>query len=158
MPANFDEVKSSGKEHTVFETGSQRDNREGKGRPGLMSVFALRRDARHYENGAVKHASRNWEMGQPSSAYFDSAFRHMLDYLEGKRDEDHLAAIRWNIAGIMHNEELVERGIYPQYLLDMPDYSCTESFFHTIKVPAIAETSKRQAEMKGAAKCQEPKP
>lgn len=140
----YDKVASTGKEHTAFETGSQRDNRVGKGRPSLLPVFALRRDMRHYENGAVKYTSRNWELGQPSSAYFDSALRHMLDYLEGKRDEDHLAAIRWNVAGIMHNEELVERGIYPPSLLDLPDYLNLETFTRTVAGPAKAETQRRK--------------
>jgi hypothetical protein len=132
-------------EHTEYGTGSQRDNRDGKGRPDLLSVFALRRDIRHYENGAKKYSERNWELGQPSSSYFCSAFRHMLDYLEGDRDEDHLAAIRWNIAGIIHNEELVSRCIYPRSILDLPDYSSYETFFSTVAGPTKEAQSRKNA-------------
>jgi hypothetical protein len=120
MP-EFNAVKDSG-ERTEFTTGSVRDLRKGKGRYDLLSPITARRDARHMENGAVKYGGRNWEKGQPMSAYFDSARRHMEMYLEGYRDEDHLAAARWNIGCMMHTEEMIERGILPAELNDLPNY------------------------------------
>lgn len=115
----FASVKDSGKRE-AFDTGSQRDTREGKGRFDLMSPFVLQRDARHLENGAVKYGDRNWEKGQPLSRYYDSALRHMNKYLMGMRDEDHLAAARWNIAAIMHTEHMISLGQLPAELNDMP--------------------------------------
>jgi len=62
------------------------------------------------------------EKGQPLSRYFDSAIRHMYGFLAGLNDEDHLAAARWNIACIIHTEEMIERGILPEELNDLPNY------------------------------------
>jgi len=117
----FNQVKDSGKREN-FTTGSRRDTREGKGRYDLISPIVIERDAIHLENGAVKYGDRNWEKGQPLSRYFDSAIRHMYKFLAGLNDEDHLAAARWNIAGIIHTEEMISRGILPKELNDLPNY------------------------------------
>ena len=50
-----------------------REPSTGKGRYDLVSPFAMRRLAQHYENGAQKYADRNWEKGMPFSRYVDSA-------------------------------------------------------------------------------------
>ncbi|HUS51203.1 MAG TPA: dATP/dGTP diphosphohydrolase domain-containing protein, partial [Candidatus Paceibacterota bacterium] len=71
----FKEVKDSGKRQD-FDTGSRRDTRDGKGRYDLLPVRAIKRLAKHYENGAKKYGDRNWEKGQPLSRYLDSALRH----------------------------------------------------------------------------------
>ena len=118
---NFDEVKDSGKREE-FGTGSLRDTREGKGRFDLISPFVLERDAKHLENGARKYGDRNWEKGQPLSRYYDSAIRHMNKYLSGHRDEDHLAAARWNIAALMHPELMIDRQLLPLSLNDLPKF------------------------------------
>lgn len=47
----------------------------------MVSPFAMRRLAQHYENGAQKYADRNWEKGMPFSRYVDSAKRHLLSKL-----------------------------------------------------------------------------
>jgi hypothetical protein len=117
----FATVKDSGKREE-FDTGSKRDTREGKGRFDLMSPFVLARDARHLENGAKKYGDRNWEKGQPLSRYYDSAIRHLNKYLMGLRDEDHLAAARWNIAAIMHTEEMIKLDLLPAELSDLPEW------------------------------------
>jgi hypothetical protein len=106
-----------------FDTGSRRDIRHGKGRYDLMSPFVLARDARLLQRGAAKYGDRNWELGQPFSRFIDSAMRHMMMYVQGHRDEDHLAAVRWNIGAIMHLEEMIRRGIVPASLSDLPDWS-----------------------------------
>jgi hypothetical protein len=120
----FDEVKDSGKRQE-FDTGSLRDTREGKGRFDLLSPFVLERDAKHLENGARKYGDRNWERGQPLSRYYDSAVRHLNKYMMGYRDEDHLAAARWNIAALMHTELMIARGVLPKSLNDLPVFEET---------------------------------
>lgn len=117
----FNAVKDSG-ERQEFGTGSVRDTRDGKGRYDLISPIAIRRFAQHLENGAKKYGSRNWEKGQPLSRYVDSLIRHAYCLLEGHRDEDHAAAIMWNAAAFIHTEEMVERGILPPELNDMPNF------------------------------------
>lgn len=117
----FDSVKDSGARQT-FSTGSVRDTQTGKGRYDLSSPIVNERDAKHYENGAKKYGDRNWEKGQPLSRFLDSALRHINKYREGHRDEDHLAAARWNLAGLIHVEEMIERGVLPKELDDLPSY------------------------------------
>lgn len=114
-------VKDSGKREE-FNTGSRRDTREGKGRYDLLPPAALRRLARHYEAGAVKYGDRNWEKGQPLSRYLDSAMRHLVAYLEGQRDEDHIIACAWNCFAIAATEDRIARGLLPKELNDLPAY------------------------------------
>ena len=117
----FNDVKDSGKRQE-FATGSVRDTRDGKGRYDLITPIGLKRLAKHYEAGAKKYADRNWEKGQNLSRYIDSLVRHAYCLLEGKRDEDHAAAIAWNAMAYIHTEEMIERGLLPKELNDMPIY------------------------------------
>lgn len=111
----FREVKDSGKRQQ-FSTGSVRDTQEGKGRYDLITPIGLRRLAIHYENGAKKYGDRNWEKGQPLGRYLESAIRHIYTFLEGSRDEDHLAAAAWNILACIHTEEKIKAGELPEEL------------------------------------------
>ena len=115
----FKKVNDSGTRQP-FSTGSVRDSRDGKGRFDLVSPFALKRLAIHFENGANKYGERNWEKGQPISRYIDSAIRHLYIYIAGENTEDHLAAAMWNVHGAIHTEEMVEQGLLPKNLKDMP--------------------------------------
>jgi len=115
---DFDNVKDSGK-HQDFSTGSKRDTRNGKGRYDLVPAYPLHRLARHYENGAVKYNEWNWLLGQPLSRYIDSAMRHINDIKMGKKDEDHEAAVAWNIFSYMETKRLIEEGQLPKELDDM---------------------------------------
>jgi hypothetical protein len=45
-----------------------------------------------------------------------------MKYQQGKRDEDHLAAIMFNAMALIHYEEMIERGLLPAELNDMPNY------------------------------------
>lgn len=125
MP-EFDKVKDSG-QRQEFKTGSVRDIRDGKGRFDLITPIGLKRLAKHYENGAKKYGDRNWEKGQPLSRYLDSLIRHAYCLLEGKRDEDHAAAIAWNAMAYIHTEEMIERGLLPKELNDMPNNTKKEN-------------------------------
>jgi hypothetical protein len=118
----FTEVKDSG-ERQEFATGSVRDVRDGKGRFDLVSPVALLRLAQHYENGAKKYGDRNWEKGQPVSRYLDSAIRHLMTFLGGADDEDHLAAAAWNVFAAIHTETLASAGKLPKELNDLPRHA-----------------------------------
>lgn len=108
-------VRDSGKRQE-FTTGSVRDLPDGKGRFDLISPIALRRLAQHFESGAKKYGDRNWEKGQPLSRYIDSALRHINNYMEGDRAEDHLIAAVWNLMAFVHTQELVLNGELPNEL------------------------------------------
>lgn len=120
IATKFDAVKDSG-ERQEFETGSVRDTQEGKGRYDLITPIGLKRLAVHYENGAKKYGDRNWEKGQPLARYLESAIRHLYTFLEGHRDEDHLAAAAWNILSCIHTEERIRQGLLPEELNDLPE-------------------------------------
>lgn len=114
-------LKDSGERH-AFETGAQRDNSTGKGRYDLLPVLALRRLATTFEKGAEKYAARNWEKGIPLSRYIDAAMRHLMKHLEGWTDEDHAAQALWNVACMIQTQEMVDRGLLPRELSDLPSY------------------------------------
>lgn len=97
-----------------FNTGAIREPQQGKGRYDLITPEGLKRLALWYELGAKKYSPRNWEKGLPISRCFNSMFRHMIKYLAGSNDEDHLAAIVWNAFAIMHFEQ------YMPHLQDIP--------------------------------------
>ena len=97
-------IKDSG-ERTQFPSGAVRDMHEGKGRFDLLPMCVLMRLARHYENGCLKYGDRNWEAGIPCHSFADSAMRHLVKYMDGQTDEDHLIAAIWNLCGLAWNEE-----------------------------------------------------
>lgn len=88
-------------------TGAVRDTQEGKGRFDLITPEGLFRLARWYELGANKYSDRNWERGMPITRCISSAMRHLVKYMAGYRDEDHLAAVVWNVFAIMHFERFM---------------------------------------------------
>lgn len=112
-------IKDSG-DRTEFETGAVRDMHEGKGRCDLLPACVLLRLARHYENGARKYGVRNWQ-GIPCYSFADSAMRHLLKYMDGQTDEDHLIAAIWNLCGLAWTEEK-----RPE-LMDIPERAVKQS-------------------------------
>ena len=113
-------LSDSGERINYGEGKAIREPATGKGRYDLISAFALRRIACHYEAGSKKYSDRNWERGIPFSRYLDSASRHIGEFLMGKTNEDHLAAACWNLMAIMHHQELGELELddLPHYLGD----------------------------------------
>lgn len=116
---NF-ELKDNGTREIQAENGALREKQEGKGRPDLISPFALTRISKLYENGAKKYGDRNYEKGMPFSRYTASMFRHVIAWMKGDETEDHLSAIAWNAFSIMHHQELGELQFddMPHYLSD----------------------------------------
>ena len=60
--------------------------------------------AKVFEEGAIKYAERNWELGQPVARMADSALRHSFKTLAGWTDEPHPAQAAWNWLAILHME------------------------------------------------------
>ena len=85
-----------------------RDTNAGKPRYDLISTVGLKRLAELMARGAEKYSDRNWEIGIgtetgiPEARFYESAFRHLMQYASGDVDEDHLAAVCFNLFGIMH--------------------------------------------------------
>lgn len=123
-------LKDSGN-RTEFSTGAIRDMGEVmKGRWDLLSPLVLLRDAVHMERGAIKYTDRNWEKGLSLKEYYISAQRHMWKGLCGLIDEDHWAAARWNIHGLMHTQMLIKAGQLPEELDDL--WHCSPEFSEII--------------------------
>ena len=88
-----------------FASGAKRDTQEGKPRYDLIPPLALKRIAELYARGAVKYNEHNWSLGISQQRMFSSAFRHLMQFALGEKDEDHLAAVCFNVMGIMHFQE-----------------------------------------------------
>lgn len=114
-------MEDSGK-RKEFDSGAVRDSAEDKPRPDLISPYAQWRKGEWLRLGAVKYAERNWEKGMLFSRCVASMFRHLLQYMMGKDNEDHLAAIAVNAEFLMHYENRIAAGDLPATLDDMPHY------------------------------------
>ena len=100
------ETKDSG-ERALFSSGMQRDTQDGKPRFDLLlpkgvpyNNQMLTRFAALMERGASKYDERNWERANSQvelDRYYSSAIRHMMQWLAGDNDEDHAAAIMFNV-------------------------------------------------------------
>lgn len=100
-PVSF-KVKDSGK-RMEFESGMVRDVTEGKIRFDLAYDGPMfERWAKHLTLGAQKYDARNWMQaaGKAERERFrESAFRHFIQWYRGDTDEDHAAAVFFNING-----------------------------------------------------------
>jgi len=107
----------------VFPTGAQRNAGDGKGHYEDVSPIMMERLAKLLERGANIYGSLNYAKGMPMMRTMQSLLRHAYNYLEGKRDEDHLAAVVFNAMVLMHTEAMILRGRLPKELDNMPDYT-----------------------------------
>ena len=116
-------IKDSGTRRE-FATGAVRDMADGKGDFVAMPPDALLRLSVLYEQGAKKYSRWNYLRGIPASSFIDSAIRHLMKYLAGMDDEDHLAAAAFNVLGAMQMEtrddmmDLPQREGKKRYLYD----------------------------------------
>lgn len=115
-----DTAQADDGEGRTFSSGSVRDSRKGKGRMDLLPPLALIEVAKLYEHGAANYGDRNWEKGQPLDSYTDSGLRHMLRWMAGDCDEDHLVSAAWNLLSAIETRERVKRGLLPEELLTIP--------------------------------------
>lgn len=105
-----------------FSTGARRDIQENKGRYDLLPPAAIFAVARVFEEGAKKYTARNFEKGIPLCRYIDSGLRHIFKHLEGHRDEPHMAQAAWNLLAYIHTATMIERGLLPEDLNDLPNH------------------------------------
>lgn len=76
--------------------------KEDAGKPWftLIDIPFLRRLAIHMTKGAQKYGPDNWRLAtslEEQRGFQDSAWRHLLAWIEGQDDEDHAAAVVANI-------------------------------------------------------------
>ena len=80
--------------------GFTRSDDEGKVNYALIPISMLHRVGRLYTDGAAVHGKNNWKEGkgpEVMESARESAFRHFIAWMEGKEDEDHYAALIWNL-------------------------------------------------------------
>ena len=113
-------IKDSGK-RMEFDSGMVRDVPEGKiDYTLILDGPMLKRWANHLTEGAKKYSKRNWmkATGEEERERFkESALRHFLQWYWEETDEDHAAAILFNVNGA----EYVRERVQPQ-----PDHSDSE--------------------------------
>ncbi len=101
-------TKDSGKRQ-VFTSGMVRDTEEGKLKPHLcLSGPMFDRWAGLMTRGAEKYEEDNWMLAQGTAEYQRfraSAFRHFMQWWRGENDEDHAAAVFFNINGAEYVED-----------------------------------------------------
>lgn len=99
------ETKDSGKRQN-YKSGMRRDVQEGKPDFFLCLTDApyeeqlLTRWAALMERGATKYGRRNWQLADSEEElerFKSSAFRHFMQWISGEDDEDHAAAVLFNI-------------------------------------------------------------
>lgn len=99
-------TKDSG-ERTAFSSGMTREPDTGRPRFDLLlpehvpyEHQLLTRAAALMERGARKYSSRNWEKANTPAELERmkaSAFRHFMQWMCGETDEDHAAAVFFNV-------------------------------------------------------------
>lgn len=105
-------VRDSGK-RMEFQSGMVRDLAEGKIDYSLIyDGPMLDRWAEHLTKGAVKYAARNWMKARGQEEYERfraSAARHFRQWFRGDTDEDHAAAVYFNLNGAEYVRALLLR-------------------------------------------------
>ncbi len=100
------ETKDSG-ERAEYDSGMVRDTETGKPRFDLLLPEGvpykdqfLTRVAELLARGAEKYSDRNWELASGSAElarFRGSALRHLMQWINGEDDEDHAAAVVFNL-------------------------------------------------------------
>lgn len=99
------ETKDSGA-RVEYESGMRRDIQDNK--PDFFLCLTdlpyeqqlLTRWAALMERGASKYGRRNWQLASSEEElerFKSSAFRHFMQWMTGEDDEDHAAAVLFNI-------------------------------------------------------------
>jgi hypothetical protein len=134
-------VKDSG-QRQEFASGMVRDVQDDKPMVRLIrSGPMFMRWAIHLTKGAVKYGRDNWTLANSEEElerFKDSAARHFEQWLNGERDEDHAAAVFFNINAAEYVLDRLmfdlENGIYdsgdeflesleePEYSVKVPDF------------------------------------
>lgn len=92
-------VKDSGKREE-YPSGMRRDTQEGKPDYTLIDQVGLERVAIHLVKGAEKYGRDNWRKANSEeelTRFKSSALRHIFQWLRGDTDEDHMAAVVFNL-------------------------------------------------------------
>lgn len=131
MSDNFT-IKDSGVRKS-FGSGMVRDVTDEKIDYSLaLDGPMFKRYAIHLTKGAKKYAKRNWMLAageEEKERFKESALRHFIQWLDGDTDEDHAAAVFFNINGHEYVKERLSNKKEPSltdflnHCQDNPDYA-----------------------------------
>lgn len=110
-------TKDSGKREE-YASGMRRDTQDGKPRFALMypvdmpyDLQPIKRLADLLTRGADKYGVRNWEKAcsqEELDRFEESAHRHFAQWLCGEEDEDHMAAVMFNLIACEYTKFKIE--------------------------------------------------
>jgi hypothetical protein len=106
-------ITDSGKRQS-YKSGMRRDTQEGKPNYALIDRAFLKRWAEHMTKGAEKYGRNNWQLANSEEEllrFQDSAFRHFMQWLNGENDEDHAAAVAFNVAAAEYVKERIKNEV-----------------------------------------------
>jgi hypothetical protein len=104
------ETKDSGA-RVDYPSGFRRDTDVDKPRYDLIPLDALRRLAELMARGARKYGDNNWMLASGDvelQRFKASAFRHFVQWMNGEVDEDHMAAVVFNLFAYETRKDLRE--------------------------------------------------
>lgn len=112
-------TKDSG-QREEYDSGMRRDVEEGKPRFDLIfpegipfSEQMLTRFAELLGRGAEKYGENNWQLANSMTEYRRfkrSGLRHFLQWMAGETDEDHAAAVFFNIMAAENTKRKIDNG------------------------------------------------
>lgn len=102
----LEEIKNKSR---IFDSGAVRDSSSGKPNVHDMQGYTLLRFGYHMELGEQNYGSGNYLKGIPDEVAMESLARHYAKERAGYTDEDHKAAMIFNLQILMLNER--DRGI-----------------------------------------------
>lgn len=117
-------VKDSGVRQD-YPSGMRRDTQEGKTN-FLLAIDGpmFERYAEHMTKGAAKYGPRNWQLAESEEElerFKASALRHMFQWLAGDRDEDHAAAVWFNVNAAEYVRSRLELDVDYEATFPLPD-------------------------------------
>jgi len=104
-------TKDSGKRQD-YASGMRRDVQDNKARYDLVYEPMLTRWAELMARGAEKYGENNWQLAnspEELSRFRASAYRHFVQGMRGDTDEDHFAAVIFNLSAIVYLEDKLEK-------------------------------------------------
>lgn len=105
-------TKDSGK-RLKFNSGMVRDIEDDKPQYDLVYLPMLKRWAELMGRGAKKYGRHNWKLASGEAElerFKGSAFRHLVQWIEGDETEDHASAVFFNISGAEMVKEKLKNG------------------------------------------------
>lgn len=94
-----------------YASGMRRDVQDGKPDYTLLDRAFLKRWAELMVRGAKKYGRHNWRKANSQEElerFQASAYRHLVQWLDGETDEDHAAAVAFNLAAAEYVKSKIE--------------------------------------------------